>query len=71
MPTAPPLEAAIVDVEVVVDDVDVAVAVAVAVELVLDEAVLDEDVELSFAATNTPPAIAGGATVLAFLATCL
>ena len=57
--------------EVVVEDVDVAVAVTVAVELVLDEAVLDEDVELSFAATSTPPAIAGGVTVLVFSAACL
>ena len=68
LPVAPLLEAAVEDVGVVVEDVDVAVAVELALEA---EVVLDEDVELSAAAMNTPPAIAGGETVLAFLAACL
>lgn len=46
-------------------------AVAVAVALALNEAVPDEDVELSVASINTPPAIAAGEIVVAFLAAFL
>lgn len=69
MPAAPLLGAAVVDVGVVVEDVDVPVDVAV--EPLLVEVELNEDVELSVESMNTPPAIAAGETVVAFLAACL
>ena len=69
MPAAPLLEAAVVDAAGVVEEVDVPVAVGV--EVALEEALLEEDVELSVESKNTPPAIESGETVVAFLAACL
>ncbi len=68
LPAAPPLEGAVEDVELVVDDVDVLDAVELEPGV---EVVLDVEVELPVASMNTPPAMAGGATVLVFLAAIL
>ena len=68
LPAAPLLEGTVEDVGLVVDDVDVLDAVELAPEV---EVVLDAEVELPVASMNTPPAMAGGATVLVFLAAIL
>lgn len=68
LPAAPPLEGAVEDVELVVDEVDVLDAVELEPEV---EAVLDVELELPVASMNTPPAMAGGAMVLVFLAAIL
>ena len=68
LPAAPLLEDTVEDVGLVVDDVDVLDAVELAPEV---EVVLDAEVELPAASMNTPPAMAGGATVLVFLAAIL
>ena len=67
-PAAPLLEDTDEDVGLVVDDVDVLDAVELAPEV---EVVLDAEVELPVTSMNTPPAMAGGATVLVFLAAAL
>lgn len=64
LPAAPPWEATVEDVGLVVGDVDV-----LAPEVVV---VLDAEVELAVEARNTPPAMAGGETLaVVFLAALL
>ena len=65
-PTAPPLEATVDDVGLVVDEVE---EVGEMEEVVDDAAVvLDVALEISLASMKMPPAMAGGEAVLAVLA---
>lgn len=67
LPAAPPLEDTVDDdVGLVVDEVE---EVGEVEEVVVDAAVLlDVELEMSLASMKTPPAMAGGETVLAVLA---